>query len=245
MLRPYAATHLYLYIGLAYTHPVPERSSIFDMIGPIMIGPSSSHTAGVARIGRVARRLMGVQPTDVQVTWYNSFATTYEGHGSDRALLAGLQDFATDDARIRQALDLAQAAGITYHFKGVMSASKLHPNTVRLEAKAPGVELEMLGVSRGGGLVTIAEVDGFHANFTAQLPTLVIKADDTKGSVAFIASVLAHDECNIATMTVGRRAKNNLACLIMETDTPPKDITLTYLRSLWWVKNVTQLAPVD
>jgi L-serine dehydratase len=226
-----------------------ERSSIFDMIGPVMIGPSSSHTAGVARIGRAARHILGIQPSQVEITWYNSFATTYEGHGSDRALLAGLMDFKTDDERIREALAIATQNGIQYSFKSVMSASKLHPNSVRIHAQgnAGGVarELDLLGVSRGGGLVTIAEVDGFHANFTTQLHTLIIKADDTKGSVAFISSVIAHDDGNIATMTVGRVAKNNLACLIYETDSPIRTLTLDYLRSLWWVKNVTYMHPLD
>lgn len=223
-----------------------ERSSIFDMIGPVMIGPSSSHTAGVARIGRVVRRLLGQQPSKVEVTWYNSFATTYEGHGSDRALLAGLQDMATDDERLREALSLATQAGIQYQFKGVMSASKLHPNTVRVLATAPdGQVLEVLGVSRGGGLITIAEVDGFHANFTGQLPTLFIRADDTKGSIAFITSVLAHDQSNIATMTVARRAKNSLAGLIIEMDHELRPLTLDYLRTLHWVRAAIYLAPLE
>lgn len=219
------------------------------MIGPVMIGPSSSHTAGVARIGRAARKILGVQPQNVTITWYNSFATTYEGHGSDRAMLAGLMDFKTDDERIRNALDIAQKEGIAYSFKSVMSASKLHPNSVRvqLSAEVEGKtrELEILGVSRGGGLVTIAEVDGFHANFTSQLHTIIIKADDTKGSVAFISSVIAHDDSNIATMTVGRVARNNLACLIYETDSGIKPITVAYLNSLWWVKEVRYIEALD
>lgn len=222
-----------------------ERSSIFDMIGPVMIGPSSSHTAGVARIGRVTRHILGAPVQEAHITFYNSFATTYEGHGSDRALLAGLMDWAPDDDRIREAREQAQAAGLSYSIKPVMSASKLHPNSVRIVAhSAEGDEVEVLGVSRGGGLITIAEVDGFLASFTGQLPTLLIKALDTPGSIAFISSVIAHDRSNIATMTVGRRARHTDAGLFIEIDTPLRPTTVAYLRSLDWVTQVRYIDPV-
>src|SRR5690606_15488750 len=109
-----------------------EKSSVFDMIGPVMIGPSSSHTAGVVRIGRVARRLLGGMPERADIIFYNSFARTYEGHGSDRAIIAGLLDFKTDDKRIKEALTLAPQEGLQYTFKSVGNASTLHPNTIRL-----------------------------------------------------------------------------------------------------------------
>jgi L-serine dehydratase len=221
-----------------------ERSSIFDMIGPIMIGPSSSHTAGVVRIGHVAHYYLGAVPQQVTVTFYNSFATTYEGHGSDRALLAGLMGFETDDERIRTALDIAKERGIEVHFKTIQSASKEHPNTIRIEAQLGGRGVEVLGVSRGGGLITIVELDGFHANFTAQLHTLVVKAEDTKGSIAFITDVISHDGVNIATMTVGRRSRADLACLIIEMDEPLRPTSLDYLKHLPWVKEVVYLPKV-
>lgn len=222
-----------------------ERSSIFDMIGPVMIGPSSSHTAGVARIGRLARHVLGMQPAHVRVTWYNSFATTFQGHGSDRALMAGLLDMPPDDDRLREALALAQQAGLRYEFQGVLSAPKHHPNTVRLEMTGPaGEQASLTGVSRGGGLITGEEIDGFHTQITGQLPTLIIKADDVKGSIAFITSVLANDDSNIATMTVGRVARNNLACLVMEMDSPPRPLSLEYLAALHWVRQVRMVPTV-
>src|SRR5919107_2562504 len=108
------------------------RSSIFDMIGPIMIGPSSSHTAGVVRIARVARHILGTQPTEAVITFYNSFARTYEGHGSDRAIVAGLLGYAPDDTRIRTAFDHATEAGLDYRFQSVGNASTMHPNNIKL-----------------------------------------------------------------------------------------------------------------
>ena len=130
-----------------------ERSGIFDMIGPVMIGPSSSHTAGVVRIGRVAKRVFGASKKieSVEITFYNSFARTYEGHGSDRAILAGMLDYKTDDERIREALSLAEKAGIDYKFKSVGNASTFHPNTVKVEIFGGGESVEVVGESKGGG----------------------------------------------------------------------------------------------
>jgi L-serine dehydratase len=215
-----------------------EKSSVFDMIGPVMIGPSSSHTAGVVRIGRVAYQLAGGRPLEAEIVFYNSFARTYEGHGSDRAILAGLMDFKTDDKRIKDAIDLAAASGLKYSFKSIGNASTLHPNSVRLKLKSAVREIEVLGESRGGGMINIAEIDGFKADFTANLHTIVLFADDIKGSIAFIANVLAHDDCNIATMSVSRKGKNDQACMVIEMDSGIKPVTFNYLKSLGWVKEV-------
>jgi L-serine dehydratase len=219
-------------------------SSIFDMIGPVMIGPSSSHTAGVVRIGQVARQILGSQPEWVEIVFYNSFARTYEGHGSDRAIIGGLLDFPTDDIRLRNALDLAAEQNLAFHFKSMGNASTFHPNTVKINLRSGTETAEIIGESRGGGLINIAEVNGFRADFSAQLHTLMIEADDVKGTIAFIADVLANEEVNIATMNVSRKGKNDLACHFIETDTSLPDIALDYLRHLRWVKEVTYIAPV-
>src|SRR5690606_19023433 len=202
-----------------------EKSSVFDMIGPVMIGPSSSHTAGVVRIGRVARRLLGGQPEQADIVFYNSFARTYEGHGSDRAIVAGLLDYKTDDKRIKEALDIAPGEGLAFNFKSIGNASTLHPNSIRLQLKKGDRAIEVLGESKGGGLINIAEVNGFKAGFSASLHTLIITAGDVKGSIAFISDVLAHDDCNIATMTVSRKGKNNVACLVIEMDSGLRPLT--------------------
>ncbi|WP_333818779.1 L-serine ammonia-lyase, iron-sulfur-dependent subunit beta [Ohtaekwangia sp.] len=224
---------------------MPEKSSVFDMIGPVMIGPSSSHTAGVVRIARAAYRLLGGRPDEAEITFYNSFARTYEGHGSDRAIIAGLLDFKTDDKRIKEALNIAKEQGLNYHFKSVGNASTLHPNTIRLSLKRGDETLEVVGESRGGGLINIAEVNGFKADFGANLHTIIITADDVKGSIAFIADVLAHDDCNIATMSVSRKGRNDVACLVIEMDSGLKPVTLSYLRSLSWVKQIIYIPDID
>jgi L-serine dehydratase len=220
---------------------MPEKSSIFDMIGPVMIGPSSSHTAGVVRIARVAIRILGGVPEEAEITFYNSFARTYEGHGSDRAILAGLMGFDTDDKRIKQAIELATESGLKYHFKSIGNASTLHPNSIRLKLKRGTQEIEVLGESKGGGVINIAEVNGFRADFSASLHTLIFFADDVKGSIAFIANVLAHDDCNIATMSVSRKGKHDLACQVIEIDSPVKAVTFEYLKSLSWIKDVKSI----
>lgn len=222
-----------------------EKSSVFDMIGPIMIGPSSSHTAGVVRIGRVARRLLGGQPEQADIVFYNSFARTYEGHGSDRAIIAGLLDYKTDDKRIKEALAIAPGEGIAFRFKSIGNASTLHPNSIRLQLRKGDRAIEVLGESKGGGLINIAEVNGFKAGFSANLHTLIITAGDVKGSIAFISDVLAHDDCNIATMTVSRKGKNNVACLVIEMDSGLRPLTLQYLGSLDWITEITYIPDID
>ena len=215
------------------------------MIGPVMIGPSSSHTAGVVRIARAAVKLLGGIPDHADITFYNSFASTYEGHSSDRAIIAGLMDFKTDDKRIKESLTLAKDHGLVYTFKSVGNASTLHPNTIKLVLKKGEQSIEVIGESRGGGMINIAEVNGFKADFTTNLHTVVITAEDVKGSIAFLANVLAHDDCNIATMSVSRKGKNDLACLVIEMDSGLKAVTLAYIKSLSWIKDVIYIPKID
>lgn len=215
------------------------------MIGPVMIGPSSSHTAGVVRIGRVARKILGEKPEVADIIFYNSFARTYEGHGSDRAIIAGLLDYKTDDKRIKKALDIAPTEGVKFSFRSVGNASTLHPNTIRLSLKKGAKAVEVLGESKGGGLINIAEVNGFKADFSASLHTLIITAGDVKGSIAFISDVLAHDDCNIATMSVSRKGKNDVACLVIEMDSGLKPVTLQYLQNLSWIKEIIYIPDID
>lgn len=222
-----------------------EQSSVFDMIGPVMIGPSSSHTAGVVRIGSVARKILGTNPDSVEITFYNSFARTYEGHGSDRAIIAGLLGYKTDDIRIKTAFDEAEAAGLNFTFRSLGNASTMHPNTVMVHATGGGKSASIIGESRGGGVIRITEVNGFSANFSATHNTLIISARDKKGAIAFIATLLANEECNIATMSVTRKGKNDVACHFIETDSSIVKPTLDYIRSLAWVKEVTFIPEID
>jgi len=215
------------------------------MIGPVMIGPSSSHTAGVVRIAKAAIKVLGGTPDNSEITFYNSFARTYEGHGSDRAILAGLMDFETDDKRIKESIEIATQKGLKYHFKSVGNASTLHPNSIRLNLTKGNKQIEVLGESKGGGIINIAEVNGLKADFSANLHTIIIFAGDVKGSVAFIANVIAHDDCNIATMSVSRKGKNDMACLVIEMDSGIKPVTFEYLKRLSWVKEVIYIPDIN
>ena len=215
------------------------------MIGPIMIGPSSSHTAGVVRIARAAIRVLGGIPDEAVITFFNSFARTYEGHGSDRAILGGLMDFKTDDARIKDALELAKDKPLQYTFKSIGNSSVHHPNTIKLLLKKGDRQVEIFGESLGGGVIIISEIDGFVANFSAQNHTLIIKAEDVSGAIAFISSIIAQEKVNIATMSVSRKGKHDMACHVIEMDSGIKEITRQYLLSLPWVKELIYIPDID
>lgn len=222
-----------------------NKSSVFDMIGPVMIGPSSSHTAGVVRIARSAIRVLGGIPDEADITFYNSFARTYEGHGSDRAILGGLMDFKTDDPRIKDALEISKERGLKYRFKSIGNSSVHHPNTIKLNLKKGDKMIEVVGESLGGGVINMAEVDGFVANFSAQSHTLIIKAKDTAGAIAFIASVIAQEGSNIATMSVSRKGKHDTACHVIEMDSGIRPITTQYLQSIPWIKELIYIPDID
>lgn len=215
------------------------------MIGPVMIGPSSSHTAGVVRIARAAIRVLGGSPDETEVTFYNSFARTYEGHSSDRAIIGGLMDFKTDDPKIKTALDIAKEKNFKYKFKSVANSSVHHPNTIKLNLKRGDRTIEVIGESLGGGIINIAEVDGFIANFSAANHTLIIKAEDKSGAIAFISSVIAQEKANIATMSVSRKGKNDIACHVIEMDSGIQDLTISYLKSLNWIKELIYIPDID
>lgn len=222
-----------------------NKSSIFDMIGPVMIGPSSSHTAGVVRIARAAVKILGGRPDHTSVVFYNSFARTYEGHGSDRAIVGGLMDFKTDDDRLKNSLEIAKEEGFEYKFRSIGNSSIHHPNTIKLNLRKGDKEIEVVGESLGGGIINIAEYDGFVANFSANNHTLIIKAKDISGAIAFISSVIAQEKANIATMSVSRKGKNDLACHVIEMDSGINAITIQYLKSLPWIIELIYIPDID
>lgn len=222
-----------------------SKSSVFDMIGPVMIGPSSSHTAGVVRIARAAIRILGAAPEQVVITFYNSFARTYEGHGSDKAIIGGLLDFKTDDPRIKESFEIAKKTGLNYSFKSIGNASIYHPNTIKLNLKTKEREVEVIGESLGGGIINIASIDGFNANFSAQSYTLIVKADDISGAIAFISSIIAQEKTNIATMSVSRKGKNDLACHVIEMDSGMRKTTIDYLKTMTWIKELIYIPEID
>ncbi len=194
--------------------------TIFDIMGPIMIGPSSSHTAGAARLGRMARKLLGRAPAKAELLLHGSFAATGSGHGTDRALAAGLLDMAPDDPRLPRSFEAAAEAGMEITV-GRVNLQGAHPNTVILRLTAPdGQTLEVRGASLGGGRVRVEAIDGLEAAFSGDLPTLIIRNADKPGQVAEVAGLLSRQGVNIATMQLYRDMRGGLAVMVIESDQP-------------------------
>ncbi|WP_409275620.1 L-serine ammonia-lyase, iron-sulfur-dependent subunit beta [Neobacillus sp. SCS-31] len=194
-----------------------KYKSVFDIIGPVMIGPSSSHTAGAARIGRVARSLFGREPKWVNISLYGSFAKTYRGHGTDVALIGGLLDFDTDDPRIIQAIDLAEEKGIKLRFIEEDALTD-HPNTARIIIGDDKGELELVGISIGGGKIEITELNGFELKLSGHHPAILVVHNDRFGAIANVANVLASHQINIGHMEVSRKEKGKMALMTIEVD---------------------------
>ena len=218
---------------------------LLEVIGPVMVGPSSSHTAGACRLALLARRALLGPPQRATLTLHGSFAKTAKGHGTDRALAGGLLGYAPDDARLPDALDHAAACGLDLHFE-TKDLGDVHPNTVQFtldtkaeETRAKGTEAEtltLLGSSLGGGLVRVSSVSGFETNFTGAYHTLLLKHTDRAGVIATVARVLADDAVNIATLTCARNARGGrrgeTALMALELETAPAEHVLTYLSQL-------------
>lgn len=192
--------------------------NIFDIVGPIMIGPSSSHTAGATKIGRATRALLEQEPVSVSVKFHGSFAKTYKGHGTDKAIIAGLMGMLPDDERIRDSLQLAQKSGIDYNFEEVV-LDEAHPNTVVITATATdGTTVTVQGASVGGGNIMINKIDGLDVEFTGNYNTLIIYHTDAPGAIAAVSHLLAHGKINIASMKVYRSYRGGDAIMIIEMD---------------------------
>ncbi len=213
---------------------------VFSIIGPSMIGPSSSHTAGAVRLGRVARQLLGEQPKKVEITLYGSFADTYRGHGTDLALIGGLLDYETDDPRIPVAAEEAEALGVEIAF--LTSKDKAdHPNTVRFNLSSEARELSMTGASIGGGNVEIVNVNQFDVKFTAVYPTLVISHHDRPGMIADITALLGRSEINIGFMDLDRKGRDREAMTVIETDVSIPDSLIEELKNLSMIHEIKKV----
>lgn len=189
-----------------------------DIIGPIMVGPSSSHTAGALRIASTARTLFGEQPERVVLTLYGSFAATGSGHGTDKALVAGILGLETDDPQVAQSFALAEEAGVAVDIAWDASTDVAHPNTVDIRCEGAGRTLEMRGVSIGGGAAVIRRINGIDVDITGEHTSVVVHQHDARGVLAHIASVLAANDINIANANLHRTAKRGDAYTVMETD---------------------------
>lgn len=211
---------------------------LFDIIGPVMIGPSSSHTAGAARIGFAARELLGDEVVQARITLHGSFADTYRGHGTDRALIAGLMGMAVDDPRLRDSLELAVQAGMDYTFE-TAELSDAHPNTAILQLTGKnGGQVNVRASSVGGGNIRIDMIDGMAASFRVSQDTLVIRHRDMPGVIAGVSTLIARYAVNIATMQVFRTSEGGDAIMAIEVDAPISEALKDELRRQMHVRMV-------
>ncbi|MCL1963545.1 MAG: L-serine ammonia-lyase, iron-sulfur-dependent subunit beta [Firmicutes bacterium] len=212
---------------------------LFDIIGPVMIGPSSSHTAGAARIGRLVRRMLGEPLSAAAIAFHGSFAKTWKGHGTDRAVIGGLMDMDVDDTRLRDSLALAAEEGLRYTFTTV-NLQGAHPNTMIIDAIGQsGKSLRAQAASVGGGRVRIQSLDRLEVNFTGEDNTLLIRHRDAPGAIAQVTGLLALAGVNIATMRVFREEEGGNAVMVLELDALPDAETVNALTHLRGVKAVT------
>ena len=213
--------------------------NIFDMMGPVMVGPSSSHTAGAARIGNMGRTLLGEEVARADIGLHGSFAETGLGHGTDRALLAGLLGMKPDDLRIPNAYEEANRAGMAYSFRTV-ELRDAHPNTALLELTGKsGKQLTLQASSIGGGAIVVNKIDGIDVNFTGDFNTLIVRNQDESGSVAAITSILSQVHINVANMSVNRHRRGGDALMVIETDQHIKPRQVEFLSELPGIQSVT------
>ena len=191
---------------------------VFDIIGPVMIGPSSSHTAGAARLGLIARKILGEEVVSAEIGLHGSFARTYRGHGTDRALLAGIMGFSAEDERIKAAIDIAKEQNITHRFYSI-ELPNTHPNTVQISLTGKSGRIsKIIGSSIGGGNIRVTNINGYAVEFTGQYPALVTVHRDCPGIITKVTSVLVKYKVNIAFMRVSRSSRGAEALMILETD---------------------------
>jgi L-serine dehydratase len=212
--------------------------SILDIIGPVMVGPSSSHTAGACRIGLLARCVVGGTPERANIELHGSFARTGEGHGTDKAIVGGLMGFHPDDERLRDALDIAEREGLSYSFEKTKIGDDgvTHPNTARITLTHGDKEAQLVGSSLGAGRILITEIDGYPVEVTGNYHTLVLIAEDIRGSIAAIATILAERGMNIAHLKLTRKQRGGDAFMVIDLDDPPPAGSLEEVCKLSWVR---------
>lgn len=216
--------------------------SVFQAVGPVMIGPSSSHTAGAARLARIARIIVAGPFDHVTFGMHGSFAQTYKGHGTDRALVAGALGFSEDDERISNAFALGKQAGLTWDFYPI-ELQNVHENSVKMTFfMEDGSHQEIIGSSIGGGQIVIYSINGFSTDISAQSSTLVISQNDRRGVISDVSRVLAEVGINIGTMKVSRNARGETAFCIIETDGPIDEAVVERLKQ---VNNVLSVRAIN
>lgn len=212
---------------------------IFDILGPVMVGPSSSHTAGAVRIGLMARALLGTEPVRANIHLHGSFAETGMGHGTDRALVAGLLGMQPDDLRIPYSFEIAKDTGFSFHFD-TRELRDTHPNTAMICVYDKDEKrLEIQASSLGGGRIMVDKIDGISVNFTGEYNTLVVRNQDESGTVAAVTSILTQLHINVANMSLYRHKRGGDALMVIETDQHLKPSQVAFLSELPGVLSMT------
>ncbi len=209
--------------------------SLFDILGPVMVGPSSSHTAGACRLGLMARAVAGGTPERALIRLHGSFAATGEGHGTHRAIVGGLVGLPPDDLRLRHAYEEAKSAGLSWEFQDVDLGDDVHPNTAVFELERAGESTTLRGASIGGGRIEVTELNGFPVALGGDYHTLVALTQDRPGTIAAIAALLATEGVNLATMRVDRTGRLEDALMTIEADQPIADVALQGIRAFPWL----------
>ena len=218
--------------------------SVFDIIGPRMVGPSSSHTAGALRLGLLARGVLGRTPERARVGLHGSFATTYRGHGTDRAVAAGLLGMAPDDPRIPGSLAVARDEGLELTFEPADLGPNAHPASLAFDLEAAGETATMVGASVGGGSVRVTEVNGRAVELTGEYDTLIVLARDIPGTTAAITRLLAEEGVNIAFLEVSREKRGREATMLIQADHAIADGVVESIQTFDWVRFARRLQKV-
>lgn len=193
--------------------------SAFEVLGPVMVGPSSSHTAGACRIANVARKICGERFVKVEFYLHGSFAYTYKGHGTDRALVAGVMGYSTDDDRIRTSFEIAQETGLNYEIKTIDLGEKYHPNSVKIVFHYEDRQSEyVIGSSIGGGAMVIVNINGIDVEFRGVYPTLLLQYEDQRGIISYISTLLMGNHSNIESIITKKNSLTNVVTLTIEMD---------------------------
>ena len=204
--------------------------SIFDILGPVMVGPSSSHTAGAARIGYTARQLFGESVKKAEVYLHGSFAATGKGHGTDRAIIAGLLGMKPDDLRIPVAFEEAKKAGMEFTIAN-KELKNAHPNTSRvIMENADGRRMVIQAYFIGGGRIRVSNLDGIEVDFSGESNTLIVRNQDRPGCITEVSAALSKEKINVATMQVFRHKRGGSAVMVVETDQPIPQNVVTELK---------------
>lgn len=208
-----------------------RKVSILDVMGPVMVGPSSSHTAGTARLGRVAREILDDDPTHVHFYLHPPLAATYRGHGSDFALVGGAIGLNVDDPRIPEAIRIAEQMGVTIEFSEE-DLGEVHPNSVRIEIRSPQREAEVVGSSIGGGVIEVFRINGFQTRFKGDSPSLLLFYRDRPGMISEVTKIIAEEEINIASLYCSRKQRGKDAFMEIDVDSPLSGEALQRICSL-------------